>query len=434
MTESSPYKEEQAPGESPQNSSLFFHPSLFLFWLGQALTQISDGIIRVALLWFVYELTGSAFKMALVGTMEALPVIFLGTLAGPFLDYYDKKRVIIGANLLRFGLTLSLPLLFWMNLLNFPVLCLGVGLIATASAFFGSALTASIPWIVPRERLKEANSLLYTSIHGGLLLGPAFAGGLIPILGSPLTLCLTASLLLVSALCFLPVTTGRAVFIGSSRSTIQGFFEDLSEGLRLILFEDRIVLSVMAVAIAYNFSLNPLPLVFSAFSERVFSGGARVMGLMMSCFGAGALLTSFLLANIRKDLGDRTALGVSMGIAGLILVVLGHSHSLLLACLLALLTGSCASTMGVLFLTILQKRSPQHLLGRVLSTFNAITQSATPLGMMVAGGLLDSQGIAGTLLCLGLTLFVVGAVVLSLCLLNRQGSLTPPLEAQRGHA
>ena len=383
-------------GKQGQASSLLFDQRFFLFWFGQAIAQIGDGINRVALLWFVYKLTGSAFKMALVGALETIPVIAFGMVAGAFLDRHNKKWTIVGTNLFRAGVTLAIPVLFWMKLLSFPALCFCVALISAASAFFGPAVTASIPLMVSRERLNEGNSLLYATIHAGLLLGPAFAGVIIPITGAPKALGLTACGLLISGLCLLPLKIEEERPRKKPCPQSGQLLGDMFEGLWFVLREDRLILSVMIVALAYNFSLNPLPLVFSAFSERVFGGGARVMGMMMSGFGAGALLTSFFLAGLKKDLGGRPTLGVLLGLAGVVLVIMGHSHSLVFACLLAVLTGSCASTMGVLFLTILQKRSPAPLLGRTLATFNAITQAATPLGMLAAGCLLDSKGIAGT--------------------------------------
>jgi hypothetical protein len=74
------------------------------------------------------------------------------------------------------------------------------------------------------------------------------------------------------------------------------------------------------------------------------------------------------------------------------------------------------------------RSGPGQVLGRTLATFNAITQAATPLGMLAAGCLLDSKGIAGTLLFLGLTLLVVGASVLGLCAVHRLNVNALPLK------
>lgn len=400
-------------------SSLLFNPRFFLFWFGQAIAQMGDGLNRTALLWFVYELTGSAFKMALVGALETVPVIGFGLVAGAFLDRHNKKWTIFGANLFRGGVTLTIPALVWAGFLSFQALCVCVALIATASAFFGPAVTASVPLIVDRHHLNEGNSLLYTTIHAGLLLGPAFAGALLPIMGASKTFCLTGCGLLASGVFLLPLKMGKKSPKGESCQRSRTLLSDMVEGLRFVLSGDKLLFSVMIVALAYNFSLNPLPLVFSAFSEKVLGGGSRVMGMMMSGFGAGCLLTSLFLSGLKKDFGDRSTLGALLGLTGILLVVMGHSHSLVFACFLAILAGCCASTMGVLFLSILQKRSPAHLLGRTLATFNSITQTATPLGMLTAGFLLDFKGIAGTLLLLGLTPFTVGASVLGLCALQR---------------
>src|SRR5918912_727306 len=80
-------------------------------WLGQAVSQIGDGLNRVALLWFVYELTGSALKMTLIGLLQTIPPLVFGPLIGVYLDRLPKKPVMIWIDVLRAGLILLIPLL-----------------------------------------------------------------------------------------------------------------------------------------------------------------------------------------------------------------------------------------------------------------------------------------------------------------------------------
>src|SRR5574337_2214138 len=83
----------------------------FLF-AGQTISQIGDSLNKVALLWFVYELTGSALKMTVVGLLQTLPPLLFGPLIGVFLDRVRKKPVMIWVDLLRTLMVLLIPLLY----------------------------------------------------------------------------------------------------------------------------------------------------------------------------------------------------------------------------------------------------------------------------------------------------------------------------------
>ena len=89
----------------------------FLF-AGQMISQIGDSLNKVALLWFVYELTGSALKMTVVGLLQTLPPLLFGPLIGVYLDRFRKKPVMIAVDLLRTLMILLIPLLYLMGALT----------------------------------------------------------------------------------------------------------------------------------------------------------------------------------------------------------------------------------------------------------------------------------------------------------------------------
>jgi hypothetical protein len=143
---------------------------------GQTISQIGDSLNKVALLWFVYDLTGSALKMAVVGLLQTLPPLLFGPLIGVYLDRVRKKPVMIGVDLLRTLMVLLIPVLFAMGALSLDRLYILVFATAIFSTIFGPALTSAVPLIVPKERLIAANALLQTTTNVGLLVGPAVSG------------------------------------------------------------------------------------------------------------------------------------------------------------------------------------------------------------------------------------------------------------------
>src|SRR4030095_11696394 len=101
-------------------------------WLfaGQTISQVGDGVSKVALLWFVYALTDSALKMSLIGVLQTIPPLLFGPLAGVLLDRLDKRKAMIIIDRVRTGLLASIPILYGFGLLALPWLYVLVFVIA----------------------------------------------------------------------------------------------------------------------------------------------------------------------------------------------------------------------------------------------------------------------------------------------------------------
>ena len=114
-------------------------------WLyaGQIISQVGDGVSKVALLWFVYAMTDSALKMSLIGVLQTIPPLLFGPFAGVLLDRIDKRRAMIVIDVVRTGLLSSIPILYAMGWLSLPVLYVLVFVIAMFSMAFGPALNAT---------------------------------------------------------------------------------------------------------------------------------------------------------------------------------------------------------------------------------------------------------------------------------------------------
>ena len=131
-------------------------------WLyaGQIISQVGDGVSKVALLWFVYAMTDSALKMSLIGVLQTIPPLLFGPFAGVLLDRIDKRRAMIVIDVVRTGVLSSIPILYAMGWLSLPVLYVLVFVIAMFSMAFGPALNATLPLIVQKDQLTRINALM----------------------------------------------------------------------------------------------------------------------------------------------------------------------------------------------------------------------------------------------------------------------------------
>src|SRR5574338_567526 len=119
-----------------------------LLWWGQVTSQIGEGLNKVALLWFVYGLTGSAMKMTVVGLLQTVPPLLFGPLIGVYLDRWHKKKVMVWVDLLRAVLTFMIPALYAADALSIEGLYALIFLTSVVSTVFGPALVSAVPLLV----------------------------------------------------------------------------------------------------------------------------------------------------------------------------------------------------------------------------------------------------------------------------------------------
>ena len=182
-----------------------------LLWWGQVTSQIGEGLNKVALLWFVYELTGSAMMIATVGLLQTVPPLFFGPLIGVYLDRLRKKPVMIWVDLIRTVLTFLIPALYGFGLLRLEGLFVLIFLQSMVSTVFGPALVSAVPSLVRRSELVSANALIQGTNNIGLLLGPAVSGVLIALIGAQYVLYVNAATFFISALCLMPIRSNETL-------------------------------------------------------------------------------------------------------------------------------------------------------------------------------------------------------------------------------
>ena len=152
---------------------LLFARDFGLIWLSQLVSQVGDGISNLALLWFVYSITGSPVKTTIIGLLHTIPPIVLGPFIGVYVDRLPKKFFLIGSNVFRALLIGIIPCAVSTDTFTVNLLYVLVLLDAVAMATFSPALTSSVPLIVPRAQFTAANALIQSTTSLGIIFGPA---------------------------------------------------------------------------------------------------------------------------------------------------------------------------------------------------------------------------------------------------------------------
>jgi len=385
-----------------------------LFW-GQMTSQIGDSLNRVALLWFVYQLTGSAMKMVMIGLLQTIPPLLLSPLIGVYLDRANKKTVMVWVDIARSVLVLLIPLLYAFDQLTLERLYAAVFLLAIVSTIFGPALSASVPQLVSRDQLTAANALLQTTTNTGLLIGPLISGVGIALIGSQNVLYVDAVTFFISALCLIFMRM-RPLDTDGRENVRTTWTQELLAGIRFVYLEQTVLVLMVAAAL-YSLAASAFAFMLPVFAEQNLSAGALEVGALWSALGAGMLATSTWLASLAQgDLHGRfTLIFRSMAVGGLAMCGLSMLTAPLIAGALILIIGGSTALFMPIVWGVLQEVTPAPLLGRVFTTFSTGSMASAMAGMAGFGWAADTMGPHVSLLGIGFVLLFTACIAALSC-------------------
>ena len=387
-----------------------------LLWWGQVTSQIGEGLNKVALLWFVYELTGSALMIATVGLIQTVPPLIFGPLIGVYLDRLRKKPIMVWVDLIRTVLTVLIPALYGLGLLRLEGLFILIFLTSMVSTVFGPALVSAVPLLVRRGELVSANALIQSTNNIGTLLGPAVSGILIALIGAQYVLYVNAATFFISALCLMPIRCQETVPERQQQNadSATSVFRDLLVGFRFVFGDRSTVLLLVTITALYNLGASAFVFVLPVYAKELLHMGPIQLGWLWSALGVGMLTASSWLA-LRQSTDAQSRMkilvsGTTMG--GLATCTLGLLESPLLAAGLVILVGAGAALLNPVVFALLQELTPSHLMGRVLTTFSTGSMAAAMVGMSGFGWIADKIGPAESLVGLGLVLLLTASVAM----------------------
>jgi MFS family permease len=353
-----------------------------LLWSARAVSFLGDSLGLVALMLHVADTTGQALAVAfLLLAGDFLPAL-AGPLGGTLADRLDRRRVMVGCELVQGALVVVTAL--WLP--SLPLLLVLVGLRALAGQVFQPASRAAVPAVVPERDLERANAAVGVATNGGETLGPLVAAVALPVLDVRGVLLVDAATFGVSAvlLGFLPALPGAAPDGGRRPS----FLADAWAGLRYLRGEA----TVRAVALGYFAivacnGIDDVALVFLA--TDTLGAGEAAVGLLLAAVGIGLLAGYALLARARTRVAMPTLLlaGFAVSSAGNLLT--GLAWAVAAAFAVQAVRGLGIAALDVAATTLVQRRVPPHLLGRVFGSLYGGIGVAAALAYLLGGLLLD---------------------------------------------
>ena len=385
-----------------------------LLWLGGLVSIAGDWALDSALPYFVYQRTGSTLATAGMVAAELGPGIVLGSLAGVFVDRWDRKRLLVGANVLQVAAVSLLLLVPGGGSIGFAyVAAAAVSLVA---AFSVPAENALLPTLVRDADLVPANSLNALNNRLGRLIGLPVGGAALGLLGLRGVVVIDAATFLAAAGLIALISpqraTERAVEAAeAATSAWVAFWRQWVAGLRIVRREGTIavVFCVLGLMTFGGTMLDPL---HPAWVRSVLDRGPGVYSLLLTTHAVMGIVGALVVGRFGGGVGPRTLMGWSSIFAGCILLLKFNVPVVALAFALTLPIGisSVASAVGVQ--TLVQRTIPDVYRGRVFGSLEASGALLSLLGAIVGGFLGGAIGIVAALdVAAGLTI-VAGLVVL----------------------
>jgi MFS family permease len=382
-----------------------------LVWWSQVLSQVADGVSKLALLWFVYSITGSALKTTIIGLLQTLPPIVLGPVIGVVVDRLPKKAILICSDVARALLIGLIPC--WVSAESFTVQSLYVltFLYGIATAMFIPTLSSSVPLMVGQKQLTAANALLQSTTSLGIIIGPLISGLGIAFSGSQDVLCINAVTYLASAAFLFPLRLSSGMTTSPRENRRTTAIEDLFDGIRYTLISRRTILLLIILASLYTFGSGAFTTLFPVFGKNLLSLGPAEVGYLWSWLGVGLLLVSLCLVRFTEwDLRRRVSvIAWSSAVGGLALCGLVWTSNITVATLLVMVIGMGLGTWTPIAWGIIQEISPSHMVGRVMALYTAIATATSMAGMTFFGWLIEVSGES-------MSLIGIGAVLLALAM------------------
>jgi len=368
-----------------------------LLWSARAVSFLGDSLSLVALMLHVAETTGQALAVALLLLAGDFAPALLGPLTGTVADRLDRRRVMVGCELLQAALVGVIAL--WLPAL--PLLLVLVGLRAVAGQVFQPASRAAVPAVVPERDLERANAAVGVATNGGEALGPLVAALLLPVLEVRGVLLVDAASFLVSA-ALLGLLPPLARSGDGDPARPASFLADAGAGLRYLRGQPilRVVIGGYVAVVACT-GIDDVALVFLA--TDTFGAGESAAGLLLAAVGIGLLAGYALLARTGGrapiDRGTAPAVPRTPPAAALLLagfavssagnLLTGLAWAVAAAFAVQAVRGLGIAAMDVAATTLVQRVAPPGLQGRVFGSLYGGIGVAAALSYLLGGLLLD---------------------------------------------
>ncbi len=372
----------------------------------------------VAVVWQVIDLGGGPVQLSVVATGSAVGMVAAVLIGGVAADRLPQRRILIAVQCgraLSVAVAIVLALTGQLEIWHLAGVSFVLGV---AESFFYSSYSAMLPSILPPDQLLAANGvegmLRPTIMHAA---GPAAAGGVIAVASPGIAFIFVAAAQLLGALCLLlmgPTSRRqRRDAHGDDRHPVISILRDVRDGFSYMARTPWFIGSLVYFSLLVLVLMGPIEVLLPFAVKDQAGAGAAGFALALGAYGVGGAIGSLLIASFRLPRRYLTTMNVIWGVGCMPLAIIGLTSELWVMVVALFVVGFSFSTGAVIWGTLLQRRVPTTMLGRVSSLDFLVSFALLPVSMALAGPVGESIGLGPAFLVAGLAppVLAIAAIV-----------------------
>lgn len=401
-----------------QRYAAFRHKPFLSYWTARFLTTFATMIVSVAVGWQVYDLTRDPFDLGIVGIVQFLPSLLLVLVTGVVADRFGRRLIMTLSTVIEAACALVLLVLTLRGLTGpLPIFAVLV-MFGIARAFYGPASSSLFANLVPQEDFANAIAWNSSAWQTATIVGPV-AGGLLYGVSAEVAYATAAVLMLVAGVLVFTIPKPA-----QQTATDKPTLETLFAGFRYI-WGEKVVLGAISLDL-FAVLLSGASALLPVYARDILDLGPWGLGLLRSAPAVGALTMSVWLAHHAFERRVGSILFVTMGVFGLAILVFALSTSLILSLAALAVYGAMDAISVVIRHSLVQTRTPNDMLGRVMAINSLFTGTSGTLGEFRAGAMAAMFGAVTSVVIGGFgALAVAGLWMLLFPQLVRVDSIAP---------
>jgi MFS family permease len=373
-------------------SGLWRDADFLKLWSAQGISALGSRITRTALpILAVLTIGASVEQVAILSALALAPGVIVGLAMGGRIDRRAKRPMLIGADLFRAALLLTVPAAAWLGWLSMGQLYVVAALAGAATTLFQIGDKAYLPALIGQQRLIEGNAKLETTDAIAEITGPGLGGLLVQAITAPLAIAFDSLSFLISALFLCAIRHDEVPAASLADDEKPTLIDDLRVGLRAC-FLNPLVRPVFVVEAVSAFLNGIFATLYTVFALKTLGLSPGTLGLVISVGGIGALFGALLASRLSRWLGLGRAIIVCMAGCRLVVLLIPMARGpewFAVSCLVGHQLVGDGLLIGyyVLAVSLRQTVLPTDILGRANATFHVSAGVLVPVGALLAGSI-----------------------------------------------
>ncbi|WBU53657.1 MFS transporter [Paracoccus sp. SCSIO 75233] len=396
----------------PSQSSTFAplrHNTFRTLWSATVVSNFGGLVQAVSAAWLMTQLTTNATLIALVQASNTLPIMLFALVSGALADIFDRRQIMMAAIIFMSVMSALLALVTWSGGITPWLLLCFTFLIGLGQALYNPPWQASVGDLVPREDLPQAVTLNSVGFNLTRSVGPAAGGLIVATWGA-------AAGFLVNAFTYIPLLLTMSRWrpdYPERKVAREPFVSAVGAGLRYVALSPNLV-RVLTRSGAFGLSATALLALLPLVAKSHPEGGSLLFGILLGCFGCGAIIGALVNTRIRDRLSNEWVVRAGMILFAGSLAVLGLTSNVWIHGLAMFPAGVAWVIALSLFNVTVQLSTPRWVVARALALYQTATFGGMAAGAWIWGAVAEASGHQYALVAASIGLLAAAAIGLAL--------------------